>query len=426
MLLMKKNMIVAEISMINGSIYKINKVYDREFLPIGLYADMNNAEIEADETPLKEWWKNNSIPAQRDSIRRGIECIGITDVDELKLLSHGVSLLNDYWVKEENSVLKWEDVNFWINPFSKEIGEALFNHKPYHSDHSVIGTSPDGSLNGLLKKKWIIMDGEYYLQKSGTGLTKEEVFHEILGTEIMNAAGIPNAQYGMHFDDKEICCISKCFTSENTELVPFTQIIDVVERRVYPAEPEMEHVKNILRHFQVKDYEEYLNNLLCIDYILANTDRHYNNLALLYQQDTDTFSFSPVYDSGNCLWNGISTQNIDCRDDSIMARPFCNKNTFGTWKEQKEFITSYIDLKKEDLENALRHYVSNTKQYSEITKQRIFVISSGCYERAYLLQSYLKKKDIHIAEGCAITEEDIERFKNEIKMILRENLGEKQ
>lgn len=39
--------------------------------------------------------KNNSIPMQRDSIRRGLECIGIADVDELKLLSHGVFLLND-------------------------------------------------------------------------------------------------------------------------------------------------------------------------------------------------------------------------------------------------------------------------------------------------------------------------------------------
>lgn len=415
MLLMKKDIIVTDINMLNGNIYKINQVYNKEYFPIGLYYNKSIQEIEADEAPLNAWWKNNSIPAQRDSIRRGLECIGITSVEELKILSHGVSLLNDYWIKEESENLKWEDVNFWDNPFSKEIGEALFNHKPYHSDYSTIGVSPDGSLNGLLKKKWIILDGEYYLQKSGSGLTKEEVFHEILGTELMNAAHIPNAQYQIHFDDKEACCISKCFTSKNTEFIPFTQIIDVVERRVYPAESEMEHIKKILRHFHVKDYEEYLNNLLCIDYILANTDRHYNNLALLYHQDTDTFSFSPVYDTGNCLWNGISTQNIDCRDDSIMARPFCNKNTFGTWSKQKEFIASYISLRKEDLENALHHYVSLTKQYSELTKQRICTISSGCYERAYSLQCYLKEKNIHISEECIITEEDIARFRYEVQ-----------
>ena len=176
MLLMKKNIIVADISMVNGSISKINKVYDKEALPTGLYIGRDLSQIESDEVPLKVWWKNNSIPAERDSIRKGLDCIGITDVEELKLLSHGMSLLNDYWVKNEEETIAWEDINFWDNLFSKEIGEALFNHKPYHSGHS-IAASPDASLNGLLKKKWIILDGEYYLQKSGTGLTKEEVFH---------------------------------------------------------------------------------------------------------------------------------------------------------------------------------------------------------------------------------------------------------
>ena len=409
MFLMKKNIIVADISMSNGSITKINKVYDRETLPVGLYTGRGLSEIESDETPLKAWWKNNSIPAERDSIRRGLDCIGITDVDELKLLSHGVSLLNDYWVKDAEETITWADINFWDNPFSKEIGEALFNHKPYHSGHAV-GASPDASLNGLLKKKWIILDGKYYLQKSGTGLTKEEVFHEILGTELMNAVGIPNAQYKLYFDDGEICCISECFTSENIELIPFTQVIESVERQVYPLESEMEHIKKILEYFHVKNYEEYLNSLLCIDYIMANIDRHYNNLALLYDQDTGKFSFSPVYDSGNCLWNNIPTQNIDCRDDHIMARPFCNKNTFGTWQQQKEFITSYIPLKKEDLESALCHYMSLAKQHSEIPEKRIHAISSGCYERAYLLQCYLKEKNIHISEECLITETDVERF----------------
>lgn len=412
MLLMKKNIIVADISMVNGSISKINKVYDKEALPTGLYIGRDLSQIESDEVPLKVWWKNNSIPAERDSIRKGLDCIGITDVEELKLLSHGMSLLNDYWVKNEEETIAWEDINFWDNLFSKEIGEALFNHKPYHSGHS-IAASPDASLNGLLKKKWIILDGEYYLQKSGTGLTKEEVFHEVLGSELMNAAGIPNAQYKLHFDNREICCISKCFTSKSIELVPFTQIIESVERQVYPFESEMDHVKKILEYYHVENYEEYLNSLLCIDYIMANTDRHYNNLALLYDQKTGKFSFSPVYDSGNCLWNNIPTQNIDCRDDSIMARPFCNKNTFGTWQEQKEFITSYIPLKKEALESALHHYIDLAKQYSEIPEKRIRVISSGCYERAYLLQRCLKEKNIYISEEYLITEADVERFRKE-------------
>ena len=61
MLLMKKNIIVADISMINGSINKINKVYDKEALPAGLYTGMELSEIELDEVPLSIWWKNKSV-----------------------------------------------------------------------------------------------------------------------------------------------------------------------------------------------------------------------------------------------------------------------------------------------------------------------------------------------------------------------------
>lgn len=45
------------------------------------------------------------------------------------------------------------------------------------------------------------------------------------------------------------------------------------------------------------------------------------------------------------------------------------KNTFGTWQEQGEFITSYIPLKKEALESALHHYIDLAKQYSEIPEK---------------------------------------------------------
>lgn len=87
----------------------------------------------------------------------------------------------------------------------------------------------------------------------------------------------------------------------------------------------------------------------------------------------------------------------------------------------KKSITSYIPLQKEDLENALHHYVSLTKQYSELTKQRICTISSGCYERAYTLQRYLKENNGSIPQECIITEEDVTRFRYEVQNSLEKD-----
>lgn len=393
MLLMKKDEAVADITIVQGSIIKVNQVFKEDLLPVGVEADK-----------LDTWWKNNAIPTERDSIRLGLECIGVESQEELKTIGRGLSLLNQYWIKEEDEQLTWKDVNYWENQFSEEIGIALFNHKPVHSPLNAISCSPDNGINGVLKKRWRIIEGEYYLQKGGTGLNKEEVFNEILASNIMSRANIPNAEYELYLDNGEASCISKCFTNENTELIPLVQIIDIVPRRAYPQMTELEHLYDVLEYFHVPDYQRYLNDVLCVDYILAGTDRHYNNLALLFDTGTQTYTFSPVYDSGNCLWNGIMTRAIDVLDDEITARPVCNKSTFGTWNKQKSFITDYIPLKYEDLMGALEEYREMALKYSEMSQERIDLIVNGVLQRTCSLQKYLLSKKVAIEKPYLLPE----------------------
>ena len=178
MLLMKKNDKVADISISQyGNISAINKVYDSTLFPIGVfylgYELGNNPEQDAKR--LNDWWLLNSIPTERDSIRIGLEKLGIQDVHELKILGHGLSLLNFYWIKDSNDPTLWEDINYWDHPFSPEIGEALFNHKAVRKNPMM--ASPDSGINGMLKKKWLERKDGYYLIKSGTGLLKEDVYN---------------------------------------------------------------------------------------------------------------------------------------------------------------------------------------------------------------------------------------------------------
>ncbi len=398
MLLMKKDDIVADINIAYGNIIGVNKVFRADLLPVGVAPE-----------GLNEWWKNNAIPTDRDSIRLGLACIGVDSQEELKVIGRGLSLLNQYWIKEAEEEITWQEVNYWENRFSEEVGAALFNHKPVFSPLNEIGRSPDNGINGALKKRWIVLDGEYYMQKSGTGLNKEEVFNEILASDLMTKADIRNAGYSFYLDNGEVSCISRCFTDENTEMVPLMQIIESVPGREYPAMSELEHLYSVLEFYQVPDYRKYLNDVLCMDYILAGTDRHYNNLALLFDTRSQTFSFSPVYDSGNCLWNGTATRFINVLDDGLMARPVCNKNTFGTWEKQKTYITDYILLKYEDLIEGLKAYVEMTLKYSEMSRDRIGLIANGVLLRAHSLQKYLLSKNVVIEKSCLIPESALQK-----------------
>lgn len=97
MLLMKKDEIVADLNIAYGNIISVNKVFRSDLLPVGAEAENIN-----------EWWKNNAIPAERDSIRLGLECIGVESQEGLKTIGRGLSLLNQYWIKEADESITWE------------------------------------------------------------------------------------------------------------------------------------------------------------------------------------------------------------------------------------------------------------------------------------------------------------------------------
>lgn len=434
-ILMKKNEKIAKINMQYGLILNISEIYREDLIPIGVFYKNGKkiTDIEECTSNLNFWWKNHSIPIERNSVRKALECLNVKDINELKIMGKGLSLLNQYWIQKEHENLKWEDINYWDHLFSKEMGEALFFHKPSQSPFHIIGLSPDNGINGMLKKRWIIKDNEYYLQKSGTGLIKEEVFNEVLASNIMNKANISNANYQLYItDDKEITCISKCMTNKDTELISFLQILDFVPRKDgYPFETELEHLYTLLETLHVPNYKEKLNEMLYIDYILAGTDRHYNNISLIYDTKKNTYEMSPIYDSGDCLWNNKTTNSIHILDDTITAKPICNKSTYGTWEQQKQYISNYISLRPNDLILAVADYIKQITKYSEISSERVNKIANGILERNYQLQQYLISKNVFIPNEYLFPEEyrfyfDQQKIKNELKKIKKEYINEEQ
>lgn len=74
----------------------------------------------------------------------------------------GLSLSDQYWVCPKNSGITWEQVNFFENTFSDDVGNILFDQTA--SGNPVSLMSPDTS-DGWLKKKWKIIDDKRCLIK---------------------------------------------------------------------------------------------------------------------------------------------------------------------------------------------------------------------------------------------------------------------
>ena len=154
--LMHKRLEVADMELdeITGFIIKILNVYQPEHLPLGVAYKKGIA----DRAALNEWWADRSIPASRSGVRDALEYLGISNTKSLLVRCFGLSLSDQYWIRPIGSDLLWENVNFFENDFSEDIGDVLFGHANKAEDFDF--SSPDNTSDGCLKKRWKIIDGK--------------------------------------------------------------------------------------------------------------------------------------------------------------------------------------------------------------------------------------------------------------------------
>lgn len=72
---------------------------------------------------------------------------------------YGLSLSDQYWIRPADLDVSWEQVNFFDNPFSEEVGNILLGVPMEGSEEHISLMTPDNTSDGWLKKKWTIIDG---------------------------------------------------------------------------------------------------------------------------------------------------------------------------------------------------------------------------------------------------------------------------
>jgi hypothetical protein len=156
--LMHKNAAVVDMAIDETStIVKLSKPRDERRLPVGV----NISKTGVDRKALNDWWLGRSIPASRAGIDEALRSINVSAPMHLIEKCYGLSLSDHYWISPKGSGLRWENVNFFTNGFSKDMGEVLFGREP--DDPAQISLmSPDNTSDGWLRKKWVIADGKRY------------------------------------------------------------------------------------------------------------------------------------------------------------------------------------------------------------------------------------------------------------------------
>lgn len=282
----------------SGAILRVSKPVHPELLPLGGCID---------SAMLKKWWQRRAVPIGQGKIQHILEQFGITTPQEYLAKNLGLSLTDHYWIKPLSMELGWADINLFTNNFRDPVGDMQFGQETDEIlELPADAFSPSSSVQGELRKKWIIADGKRCLVKGNHGGNSQESLNEVVATLLHKKQGKqPCVSYStMRMGcAQQIYCVCESFTSDEVEFIPAIDIVD--SKKKDNAMSIYEHFVSIcvahgLAESEVRSFLEYQ---ILADFVLTNTDRHLNNFGVLRNTKTLEFvSMAPIFDSGNSMF----------------------------------------------------------------------------------------------------------------------------
>jgi hypothetical protein len=230
---------------------------------------------------------------------------------ELARVNHGLTLSDQYWIRDEAAPCEWGAVNYFENAFTDDLGMVMLGQVENSGDWLGVRRlsdeqllNPTGTTAGDLRKKWVILDGRRVLLKTGT-FFNQEPYNEVIATRLYERVLQPGeyTPYRLYELDGKVYSACECMVGVDEELVPAWQVA------LYHKSNDEKAFVNFVSCCDALNMGDgvrgQLYKMIATDYLLANQDRHFNNFGFI--RDVNTLEFkglAPLYDAGRCLYIG--------------------------------------------------------------------------------------------------------------------------
>ena len=144
--------------------------------------------------------------------------------------------------------------------------------------------SPDNTSDGCLKKRWKIINQKRCLLKAGSLPYEQQPFNEAIASLIMDKLNVDHVNYSVIIDDEKPYSVCEDFISSDTELVTAWKILQKFPKPNHLS--VYQHYINCCNSLGIEDIVDKINQMIVVDFIIANEDRHLNNFGLIRNANT--------------------------------------------------------------------------------------------------------------------------------------------
>ena len=259
------------------------------------------------EIDLEQWLQHRYMPPLRPEAPRILRQTGEPSTDMLMFASLGLNLSDQYWFRPIGADFKWEDVNFFANPYDST--------RPHRS--------PDSSTPGALEKRWERQDGENWLVKASSTGEDREPYNELLATRLLGrllgeGEFVP---YKLEFHDERAHSACPTFATPDTEFVSANDIavyFNISEGRDFYA-----RYAEACESLGIASARTALAKMIVCDHVMANFDRHRANFGLVRNVETlDGWKIAPLFDHGAAFFSRATASELARERFNWISNPF--------------------------------------------------------------------------------------------------------
>lgn len=211
---------------------------------------------------------------------------------------------------------------------------------------------------------------------------KYESYAEVIAYKVAKRIGIETVPYKLCeviIDDsiRTIACESKDFRKDGEHYESIGKLI--ISKRlpmISYGEVGYRQLINLLGH--VTGFESYMRQMLFLDSLILNDDRHYGNFGLIV--GSQYVKPAPIFDNGNSLFCHKTTSGLKY-SPNLIRHLRCKPFTYDFDDQLRIVKATNLALNTTELKIYIRKMLNNMTYNYELPKDRAIFIQDLLYSR---------------------------------------------